>query len=118
MSFSGVSKAIYNGIFSYSTIRQSKIHSFKIALLFRIIQISIIGYIVGWSIVYKKGYQEIDSVSSSVSTKVKGLGYIASNSSQENFTAQMLMKTSKNFRIFDVITQLFLLFDLFKICLF
>lgn len=103
MSLSAVSRAIYDGIFSYSTIRQSKIHSFKIALLFRIIQISIIGYIVGWSIVYKKGYQEIDSVSSSVSTKVKGLGYIvSSNASQENFTTQMLVTDNKKFRIFDV----------------
>ena len=45
-----------------------------VGLLFRLLQLAIIGYIVGYVIVYKKGYQEYDFAVSSVSTKVKGIG--------------------------------------------
>lgn len=31
---------------------------------------------LSWTIIYKKGYQQIDTVTSAVTTKVKGLGFI------------------------------------------
>ena len=37
----------YDAAFTYSTIRVAKIHSFSISIVYRIIQLSIIAYIVG-----------------------------------------------------------------------
>ena len=34
--------------FSYSTIRQATIHSKKIGIIFRILQLGILGYIIGY----------------------------------------------------------------------
>jgi hypothetical protein len=49
-----------------------------------------------WSIVYKKGYQRFDTVSSTVTTKVKGLGWInATNTSRSHNNGL------GNFRLFD-----------------
>ncbi|TSQ46638.1 P2X purinoceptor 5 [Bagarius yarrelli] len=46
----------------------------KVGVLYRLIQLSIIGYIIGWVFVIKKGYQETEeSLQSSVITKVKGV---------------------------------------------
>ncbi|KAK1786141.1 hypothetical protein P4O66_017581 [Electrophorus voltai] len=46
----------------------------KVGLLYRLIQLFLIGYIIGWVFLTKKGYQETEeSVESSVITKVKGV---------------------------------------------
>lgn len=46
----------------------------KVGILYRLIQLTIIGYIIGWVFVSKKGYQETDeSIQSSVITKLKGV---------------------------------------------
>src|SRR5690606_10943671 len=41
----------------------------------RQIQVSILGYFIGYVLVYQKGYQEHDTVLSAASAKVKGIGY-------------------------------------------
>ncbi|XP_070826803.1 P2X purinoceptor 5-like [Chaetodon trifascialis] len=46
----------------------------KVGVLYRLIQLSIIGYIIGWVFISKKGYQETDeAIQSSVITKLKGV---------------------------------------------
>ncbi|XP_077421964.1 P2X purinoceptor 5-like [Vanacampus margaritifer] len=46
----------------------------KVGILYRIIQLSIIGYIIGWVFLSKKGYQEKDeAIQSTVITKLKGV---------------------------------------------
>lgn len=101
--FKNAYEITFDAIFTYSTVRQAKIHSVKIALIFRIIQLSILAYIIGWSIVYKKGYQEIDKVSSSVSTKVKGLGYVNYGKNMTNSLKNNLVlnEDGDQIRIFD-----------------
>jgi hypothetical protein len=76
VDFKALAKTVYVSAATYSTVRVVSIKSWKIAVMFRFFQLAVIGYIVGWSIVYKKGYQSFDTVSSAVTTKVKGLGYI------------------------------------------
>ncbi|XP_077397849.1 P2X purinoceptor 5-like isoform X1 [Festucalex cinctus] len=46
----------------------------KVGILYRLIQLSIIGYIIGWVFFSKKGYQEKDeAIQSTVITKLKGV---------------------------------------------
>jgi P2X purinoceptor 4 len=42
----------------------------QVGLIFRLLQLAIIGYVIGYAIVYQKGYQERDTAVSSVITKV------------------------------------------------
>ena len=64
-----------------------------------------IQYFLSWSIVYKKGYQQFDTVSSTVTTKVKGLGFINdTNRLRQNniFDKHLLYNGPDQFRLFDV----------------
>ncbi|CAI9740575.1 P2X purinoceptor 4-like isoform X1 [Octopus vulgaris] len=60
-------------IFEYDTPKIVHIHSKKVGVINRLLQLIIIGYIVGYVIIYNKGYQEFDYVVGSISTKVKGI---------------------------------------------
>lgn len=67
------------GFFVYSTVRSATIKSHRVGVAYRLAQLTLLLYIVGWELIYKKGYQAFDSVSSSVTTKVKGQGYVPIN---------------------------------------
>ncbi|XP_077164206.1 P2X purinoceptor 4 [Paroedura picta] len=60
-------------LFEYDTPRIVLIKSRKVGLMNRLVQLAILAYVIGWVFVWEKGYQETDSVVSSVTTKVKGL---------------------------------------------
>ncbi|XP_075024649.1 P2X purinoceptor 5 isoform X1 [Calonectris borealis] len=48
----------------------------KVGILYRVVQLSILAYLVGWVFVVKKGYQDTDtSLQSSVITKLKGVAF-------------------------------------------
>ncbi|CAF1346270.1 unnamed protein product [Adineta ricciae] len=70
-------KSICRGfIYEYETPKIVTIHSISIALTCRLIQLLILCYGVAYLMVYKKGYQEMDtSIISSITLKVKGIGY-------------------------------------------
>lgn len=61
--------------FEYDTPKIVHIRSKSIGVVNRIVQLVIIGYIIGWVLVYKKGYQETDMGVSGSTTKVKGVAY-------------------------------------------
>ncbi|XP_012942306.1 purinergic ATP P2X4 receptor subunit 1 isoform X1 [Aplysia californica] len=61
--------------FEYDTPRIVHIRSKKVGLFNRFLQLSILAYIIGYAIVYKKGYQEFENVQSAVTTKVKGIAF-------------------------------------------
>lgn len=60
----------------YETLKIVDIKNRKVGLLFRLIQAVILTYVIGYVIIYKKGYQEHDTVISTVSTKLKGSDYV------------------------------------------
>ncbi|XP_063077491.1 P2X purinoceptor 4b [Engraulis encrasicolus] len=65
--------------FDYETPKTIVIYSKPVGFIFRLTQFLIIAYVVGYVILVQKGYQETESIISSVSTKVKG--YTVTNSS-------------------------------------
>ncbi|XP_076435092.1 P2X purinoceptor 4-like isoform X2 [Babylonia areolata] len=70
-----VVRSAFSMFFEYDTPRIVHIRSKKVGVLNRLVQLTIIGYIVGYVIVWKKGYQEVDEVQSAVTTKLKGTVY-------------------------------------------
>ncbi|XP_068441464.1 P2X purinoceptor 5-like [Clinocottus analis] len=61
-------------LFDYKTKKFIVAKNKRVGVLYRLIQLSIIGYIIGWVFVSKKGYQETDeAIQSSVITKLKGV---------------------------------------------
>ncbi|XP_075034409.1 P2X purinoceptor 4-like [Mixophyes fleayi] len=73
MSCGGCCREVYSCIFDYSTPRIALIKSRKVGLLNRVVQLVILAYVIGWVFVWEKGYQEFDTVVSSVTSKVKGV---------------------------------------------
>nr|KAF6312053.1 purinergic receptor P2X 4 [Pipistrellus kuhlii] len=86
-------------LFEYDTPRIVLIRSRKVGLMNRAVQLFILAYVIGcycayfaevemegpslWVLVWEKGYQEVDSVVSSVTAKAKGV--TVTNSSQLGF---------------------------------
>lgn len=66
---------IIGEFFEYNTPHIVHIKSKKVGVFSRLVQLCIIGYIIGFVIVYKKGYQEFSDINSSVTTKLKGVAY-------------------------------------------
>ncbi|EDQ92249.1 uncharacterized protein MONBRDRAFT_31366 [Monosiga brevicollis MX1] len=82
MAASGFWGSIQQGIYSmleYDTLKTVHIRSKKVGLIFRLLQITILAYVVGYGIIYQKGYQEVDSAVSTVLTKVKGIAITCDN---------------------------------------
>ncbi|XP_036071045.1 P2X purinoceptor 5 isoform X1 [Oryzias melastigma] len=68
-------------LLNYKTEKYVIAENRRIGILFRLYQLAVLGYIIGWVFVVKKGYQEKEeAVQTSVITKVKGVSLI--NSSQ------------------------------------
>ncbi|MCJ8748546.1 hypothetical protein PDJAM_G00166040, partial [Pangasius djambal] len=61
-------------LFDYKTQKFFVARNRKIGVLFRLFQLAVIGYLLGWVFIWKKGYQEREEVlQSSVFTKLKGV---------------------------------------------
>ncbi|XP_061460756.1 P2X purinoceptor 5 isoform X2 [Rhineura floridana] len=74
-------KALCLSLFDYKTEKYVIAKNKKVGILYRVVQLSIMAYILGWVFVVKKGYQDADtSIQSSVITKVKGVAF--SNTSE------------------------------------
>uniref|UniRef100_A0A8D0ULZ5 P2X purinoceptor n=1 Tax=Sus scrofa TaxID=9823 RepID=A0A8D0ULZ5_PIG len=59
--------------FEYDTPRMVLVRNKKVGVVFRLIQLVVLVYVVGWVFVYEKGYQTSSGLISSVSVKLKGL---------------------------------------------
>ncbi|KAL2095775.1 hypothetical protein ACEWY4_007923 [Coilia grayii] len=67
-------KTLFLAAFDYKTVKYVIAENKKVGILYRVIQLSILGYLIGWVFVMKKGYQATEeSIQSSVMTKVKGV---------------------------------------------
>lgn len=62
-------------IFEYNTPKVVHIHSKSIGVLNRVVQLVVIGYIIGWVLIYKGGYQLVDRGIPGTTTKVKGVAF-------------------------------------------
>lgn len=60
-------------IFEYETTKILIINSKRVSLINRFIQACILAYIIGYVLVYEKGYQSFDNVESAITSKVKGI---------------------------------------------
>lgn len=79
---------VAESLFTYETPKIVQIKSLLVGIIGRLIQITIIGYIIGYAIIYQKGYQEFSDVESSVTTKVKGV--VFTNFSDDYFNPAIL----------------------------
>ncbi|KAJ8379533.1 hypothetical protein SKAU_G00003110 [Synaphobranchus kaupii] len=68
----GCCNALGRCIFEYETPKVLVIQNKTVGIINRLIQASIVGYVIGYVCVIQQGYQDTDSVISSVTTKVKG----------------------------------------------
>ncbi|XP_065664262.1 P2X purinoceptor 4 isoform X3 [Hydra vulgaris] len=66
-------------LFHYETVKIVDIKNKKVGALYRFIQLIILAYVIGYVIVYKKGYQDFDNAISTVTTKLKGTSYVNYN---------------------------------------
>lgn len=68
---------LYGFVTEYETPKIVMIHSYAITILLRFLQIILLIYSIGYLLIYQKGYQKLDtSIISSITLKVKGIGYI------------------------------------------
>uniref|UniRef100_H2ZVW8 P2X purinoceptor n=1 Tax=Latimeria chalumnae TaxID=7897 RepID=H2ZVW8_LATCH len=73
-------KGLCLSIFDYKTEKFVIAQNKKVGILYRLIQLGILSYLVGWVFITKKGYQETDTaIQSSVVTKLKGVAFIDAN---------------------------------------
>lgn len=73
MSEDGCCVSLGQCFFDYYTSKILVIRSRKVGTLNRITQALVIAYVIGYVCVWKKGYQDTDTILSSVTTKVKGI---------------------------------------------
>ncbi len=64
---------IWTSIIEYETPRLVRIHNRKLGLVRRLIQLSIVCYLLVYALWLQKGYQEFTRVESSVTVKIKGV---------------------------------------------
>ncbi|XP_069741106.1 P2X purinoceptor 1 isoform X3 [Narcine bancroftii] len=75
MGSSKLGKSMSDFLFEYQTPRMIALRDKRVGVIFRLIQLAVLTYIVGWVFIYEKGYQSMDSITSSISVKVKGFGF-------------------------------------------
>ncbi|XP_008300066.1 P2X purinoceptor 5 [Stegastes partitus] len=64
----------FTSLLNYKTEKYVIAENRRIGILFRLYQLAVLGYIIGWVFVVKKGYQEREeAVQTSVITKLKGV---------------------------------------------
>ncbi|XP_051492093.1 P2X purinoceptor 5 isoform X3 [Apus apus] len=69
-------KGLFLSLFDYKTEKYVIAKNKKVGILYRVVQLSILAYLVGWVFIVKKGYQDTDtSLQSSVITKLKGVAF-------------------------------------------
>uniref|UniRef100_A0A3Q3JS77 P2X purinoceptor n=1 Tax=Monopterus albus TaxID=43700 RepID=A0A3Q3JS77_MONAL len=72
--------SFFFSVLNYKTEKYVIAENKRIGVLFRLYQLAVLGYIIGWVFVVKKGYQEREEVlQTSVITKLKGVTLINSS---------------------------------------
>uniref|UniRef100_A0A3B3CQD7 P2X purinoceptor n=1 Tax=Oryzias melastigma TaxID=30732 RepID=A0A3B3CQD7_ORYME len=71
----GCCRGFLHYVFDYETPKTLVIPHFGVGIIFRFTQLLVVLYVVGYVCVVQKGYQDTDSVISTVTTKVKGFAF-------------------------------------------
>nr|XP_055055986.1 P2X purinoceptor 5 isoform X1 [Misgurnus anguillicaudatus] len=79
----------------------------KVGVLFRLLQLGVIGYLIGWVFIWKKGYQETEeAIQSSVFTKLKGVDLTNSSThGLQLWGAEDYVIPSQGDRVFFIVTN-------------
>ncbi|XP_013877841.1 P2X purinoceptor 4b [Austrofundulus limnaeus] len=72
-------------VFDYETTKTLVVPSLRVGLVFRLAQLVVLLYVVGYVCVVQKAYQETDSVISTVTTKVKGFVFTNTSNMEPRF---------------------------------
>ncbi|XP_041058802.1 P2X purinoceptor 4-like isoform X2 [Carcharodon carcharias] len=80
----GCCTSVCDFIVEYDTPRIVLIKNRKVGVVNRVVQLAILAYVIGWVLVWEKGYQEFDSTIGSVTTKVKGIAITNSTPLEEH----------------------------------
>lgn len=103
-------QSFFFDVFTYSTARSATIKSLRVGIVYRIAQVLLLSYIIGWELLHNKGYQVFETVSSAVTTKVKGQGFVPvdlmlekrPNYSDPNYFHDLFsLKPNINYKILD-----------------
>jgi len=93
------SSLVYYFLFEYETPKIVHLKSKTVGVINRLIQLTIIAYIIGYVLVYNKGYQTTSTLQSSVTSKVKGAVYTKHPFPVENINSAALKSYD---RVWDV----------------
>lgn len=63
------------GLLHYSSVRYVLVNDARLGLIFRSLQLLVIGYVVGYSIIAQQAYQKYDPVHGTATIKIKGSGF-------------------------------------------
>lgn len=103
-------KSFFTHFFTYSTARSAQINSYSVGIIYRIAQFIVLSYIIGYELIMNKGYQKFESVSSVVTTKVKGQGFVPMNAKLpkmdrshllEYYRQLFILSNNINYKILD-----------------
>ncbi|KAM6970175.1 P2X purinoceptor 5 [Aplochiton taeniatus] len=94
-------------LLNYKTEKYVIAENKKIGILFRLYQLAILGYLIGWVFVVKKGYQEREeSIQSSVITKLKGVSLTnISGSGLQLWGAEDYVMPPQGEQVFFIVTN-------------
>ncbi|XP_038645121.1 P2X purinoceptor 4-like isoform X3 [Scyliorhinus canicula] len=79
----GCCSSVCDFLLEYDTPRIVLIKNRKVGAINRVVQVIILAYVIGWVLVWEKGYQEFDSTISTVTSKVKGIAITNSTAFEE-----------------------------------
>ncbi|CAF1449926.1 unnamed protein product [Adineta steineri] len=71
--------SVSNVLFTYSTVKLIKVPHTSIALVHRLLQLLIFVYIIGYIVIWKKGYQQFQEPHGTSIIKVKGIARVDGN---------------------------------------
>ncbi|KAJ8342890.1 hypothetical protein SKAU_G00328180 [Synaphobranchus kaupii] len=100
-------KNFFLSVFDYKTEKYVIAKNKKVGVLFRVFQLAVLLYIIGWVFLKKKGYQERDdSIQSAVITKLKGVALTnTTDSGLHLWGAEDYVIPPQGERIFFIITN-------------
>ncbi|XP_062844331.1 P2X purinoceptor 5 [Trichomycterus rosablanca] len=101
------SNNFFFSLFNYKTEKFFIASNKKVGVIFRLFQLGVIAYLIGWVFIWKKGYQEREeSIQSSVFTKLKGVAFINSTELDIHiWGAEDYVIPSQGDRVFFIVTN-------------